>query len=119
MCSFFPTTTWYLIPATLFSSGITAKQRAACRSQSRSTIAAWVQPISNHQYWVAALGQGGVLQCVTLKDSGQGDGDFVLSMSRSVLNHVCDVHEGHEESFAECFHKPLEEQKWIKRGKFH
>lgn len=46
---------------------------------------------------------------------GQGDWDLIVSMWRSMLNHVCDVHEGHEGPFAECLHKPLEDREWIER----
>lgn len=60
----------------------------------------WIQPIGNHLYWLAA--------------TGQGDSELILSMWKSILNHVCDVHTGHDGPFAECLHEPLENRQWIK-----
>ncbi|XP_077548186.1 uncharacterized protein LOC144160993 [Haemaphysalis longicornis] len=45
---------------------------------------------------------------------GQGDSELILSMWKSILNHVCDVHTGHDGPFAECLHEPLEDRQWIK-----
>ncbi|XP_077558031.1 uncharacterized protein LOC144173512 [Haemaphysalis longicornis] len=45
---------------------------------------------------------------------GQGDSELILSMWKSILNHVCDMHTGHDGPFAECLHEPLEDRQWIK-----
>ncbi|XP_077547567.1 uncharacterized protein LOC144159741 [Haemaphysalis longicornis] len=80
------------------TTGVKKKLRAA--SKRHAVLECWIQPIGNHLYWVAAM--------------GQGDSELILSMWKSILNHVCDVHTGHDGPFAECLHEPLEERQWIK-----
>ena len=61
------------------------------------------QSISNHLYWCAA--------------SSHGDGEQVKAKWLSILNHVTNIHEGHSETFPECAHGHLEEErKWLRRG---
>ncbi|KAH9359501.1 hypothetical protein HPB48_012200 [Haemaphysalis longicornis] len=78
--------------------GVKKKLHAA--SKRHGVLECWIQPIGNHLYWVAAM--------------GQGDSELILSMWKSILNHVCDVHAGHDGPFAECLHEPLEDRQWIK-----
>lgn len=62
----------------------------------------WCHSISNHLYWAAA--------------TSDGDGDLVEEKWLSILNHVCDVHEGHGDRFQACEHPPLAERSWITKG---
>lgn len=48
---------------------------------------------------------------------GQGDSELIVSMRRSILNNVCEVHTGYDEPFPECRHEPLENKLWIKLDK--
>ncbi|XP_077561432.1 uncharacterized protein LOC144177721 isoform X2 [Haemaphysalis longicornis] len=88
--------TWHI------SKGIQKKLRAACKSQSCALIQPWVQCITNHLYFVAAM--------------AEGDAELIISMWRSLLNHICDKHDGHEGPFAECLHEPLGERLWMTPG---
>ena len=54
----------------------------------------WAQSASNHVYWCAA--------------NSQGNQELVKTKWLSVLNHVCDVHEGHGDLFPACEHASLE-----------
>ncbi|XP_077505279.1 uncharacterized protein LOC144115024 isoform X2 [Amblyomma americanum] len=58
--------------------------------------------IIGHLYWVAAM--------------GRGDGDLVASMWNSLLNHVCNKHNGHEGPYQRCIDGPLEKRQWMKRN---
>ncbi|KAH9372204.1 hypothetical protein HPB48_019215 [Haemaphysalis longicornis] len=82
--------------------GVKKKLRAA--SKRHAVLECWIQPIANHLYWVAAM--------------AQGDSELILSMWKSILNNVCDVHTGHDGPFAECLHEPLEDRQWIKPSLF-
>ncbi|KAH9376207.1 hypothetical protein HPB48_004233 [Haemaphysalis longicornis] len=84
------------------SFGIQKKLRAACKSQSCALIQPWMQCITNHLYFVAAM--------------AEGDAELIMSMWRSLLNHICDKHDGHEGPFAECLHEPLGERLWMTSG---
>ena len=42
--------------------------------------------------------------------------DLVKAKWLSVLNHVCDIHEGHSDLFPACEHGPLEPRWWLKKG---
>ncbi|XP_077548060.1 uncharacterized protein LOC144160755 [Haemaphysalis longicornis] len=86
----------------LSCSGIQKKLRAACKSQSCALIQPWMQCITNHLYFVAAM--------------AEGDAELIISMWRSLLNHICDKHDGHEGPFAECLHEPLGERLWMTPG---
>ncbi|KAL3245711.1 hypothetical protein MRX96_058238 [Rhipicephalus microplus] len=44
---------------------------------------------------------------------GQGNGDLLISMWRSLLNHVCDKHDGHDGSYTKCLHDHLEDRQWM------
>lgn len=63
----------------------------------------WKQSILNHLYWCAA--------------SSHGDGEQVKAKWLSILKHVMNIHQGHSETFPECAHGPLEEEReWLRRG---
>lgn len=86
----------------LSCSGIQKKLRAACKSQGCALIQPWIQCISNHLYFVAAM--------------AEGDAELIISMWRSLLEHICDKHDGHEGPFTECLHEPLGERLWMTPG---
>ena len=49
--------------------------------------------------------------------SSGGDGELMKAKWSSITNHVMNVHEGHSETFCKCQHGPLEDRKWLKKGK--
>lgn len=56
-------------------------------------------------YWCAAV-------------SG-GDGDLLAAMWKSSVNHVADIHEGHDPSYPRCLHYPNQESAWLQPGTVH
>ncbi|XP_037498631.2 uncharacterized protein LOC119372223 [Rhipicephalus sanguineus] len=75
------------------------KKKLLAASRKHRVLSPWIQSIINHLYWVAAM--------------GQGDGDLVVSMWRSLLNHVCDKHDGHDGPYKKCLHDQLEDREWM------
>ncbi|KAH7961481.1 hypothetical protein HPB52_009362 [Rhipicephalus sanguineus] len=75
------------------------KKKLLAASRRHRVLSPWIQSIINHLYWVAAM--------------GQGDGDLVVSMWRSLLNHVCDKHDGHDGPYEKCLHDQLEDREWL------
>ncbi|XP_037570386.1 uncharacterized protein LOC125939658 [Dermacentor silvarum] len=45
---------------------------------------------------------------------GQGDGELVISMWRSLLNHVCNKHDGHDGPYKKCLHDSLDDREWLR-----
>lgn len=86
---------------------IAKKLLKAGKEKSCERINKWVSSIRNHLYWCAT----------STKD---GFGDLILAKWKSLMNHIQDKHENHEdELFETCIHGPLEEKrKWIKNGEF-
>lgn len=82
--------------------GLKKKLAAASKTAGCSTLELWVQPISNHLYWCAAL--------------GAGDPELVVDMWKSMANHICNVHVGHEGLYTECAHDDLDDRQWLKPG---
>lgn len=72
--------------------GIFKKLRVLSKKKGCEQIKDWCHSISNHLYWAAA--------------TNDGDGDLVEEKWLSILNHVCDVHEGHGDRFQACEHPP-------------
>ena len=62
----------------------------------------WSQSISNHMYYCAA--------------ESNGNGEMILQMWQSILNHVVDIHQGHGPLYPRCRHGELEDREWIKKG---
>ncbi|KAG0444357.1 hypothetical protein HPB47_013884 [Ixodes persulcatus] len=87
-----------------FISGLKKKLQAASRKSESRELQVWVQPITNHLYYCAAL--------------GDGNGPLLVSMWLSLLNHVFDKHDGHDGPFSECLHQPLSDRAWLTEGKF-
>lgn len=82
--------------------GIFKKLQLLSKKKGCEQIKDWCHSISNHLYWAAA--------------TSDGDGDLVEEKWLSILNHVCDVHEGHGDRFQACEHPPLAERSWITKG---
>ncbi|KAH9364189.1 hypothetical protein HPB48_006285 [Haemaphysalis longicornis] len=82
--------------------GLKKKLKLAAKSKGCSSIQLWIEAIKNHLYWTAAM--------------GDGDGELILSIWGSLLNHVCNKHVGHPGPFSECLHEPLEDRQWMRPG---
>ncbi|KAH7946325.1 hypothetical protein HPB49_023236 [Dermacentor silvarum] len=76
------------------------KKKLLAASRTHQVITPWIQSILNHLYWVAAM--------------GQGDGELVISMWRSLLNHVCNKHDGHDGPYKKCLHDSLDDREWLR-----
>ncbi|XP_046863205.1 uncharacterized protein LOC124456947 [Xenia sp. Carnegie-2017] len=74
-----------------------AGKKSGCR-----LLLDWAQSISNHVYWCAA--------------SSGGDEKLLKAKWLSLLNHICNIHDGHSELFPKCEHGTLEPRLWIKKG---
>ena len=80
------------------------KVEAASKKKQCDILGRWSQSISNHLYYCAA--------------SSNGDGELLVDMWKSVLNHVADIHTGHGSRFPDCQHGEIDgEREWIKKGK--
>lgn len=60
------------------------------------------QAVSNYTYWCAAI--------------SNGNEELLKSKLLSLLNHVCDIHEGHGDLFPSCEDETFEHRKWITKG---
>ncbi|KAM7294531.1 uncharacterized protein ISCGN_024037 [Ixodes scapularis] len=88
--------TWHI------SKGVKKKLLAASRSGPCKDLEVWVQPVNNHLYHCAAL--------------GEGNGPLMVSMWMSLLNHVVNKHDGHDGPYHECLHQPLSDRAWLAVG---
>ncbi|KAH9384881.1 hypothetical protein HPB48_026911 [Haemaphysalis longicornis] len=70
---------------------IQKKLRAACNSQSCALIQPWMQCNANHLHFVAAM--------------TKADAELSLCMWKSLLNHICDKHDGRTGPFVEYLHE--------------
>lgn len=84
--------------------GIYKKLEALGKSKKSEIVGQWARSISNHIYWCAM--------------SSDVNGELILEKWMSILNHVCNIHEGHGQQFQRCEHGDLEDRVWIKRGMF-
>ena len=75
---------------------------AAGKKKGCELLIKWAQAVSNHTYWCAA--------------SSNGNEELLKAKWLSLLNHVCDIHEGHGDLFPSCEHGTLEPRKWITKG---
>lgn len=82
--------------------GVKKKLLAASRSGPCKDLEVWVQPVNNHLYHCAAL--------------GEGNGPLMVSMWMSLLNHVVNKHDGHDGPYHECLHQPLSDRAWLAVG---
>nr|XP_022300078.1 uncharacterized protein LOC111108462 [Crassostrea virginica] len=81
--------------------GIFKKLEAASKKKHCEIVGDWSRSISNHTYWCAM--------------SSGGNGELVSQKWYSILNHVCNVHEGHGAEFPRCEHGDLGDRLWIRR----
>ncbi|KAK3105927.1 hypothetical protein FSP39_008705 [Pinctada imbricata] len=83
--------------------GVFKKLIAVSKKRDCSQIADWAHSISNHMYWAAS--------------SSNGNGEMVLQKWQSILNHVCNKHEGHGDLFPTCQHEEITKDVcWLKMG---
>ncbi|WAR31785.1 hypothetical protein MAR_034327 [Mya arenaria] len=80
--------------------GVNKKLEAAGRKKGCEKLKMWARSISNHLYWCAA--------------SSAGNGPLVQAKWVSILNHVSNIHEGHNELFPTCLHGPVD-RNWVKK----
>ncbi|XP_070378199.1 uncharacterized protein [Dermacentor albipictus] len=76
------------------------KKKLLAASCKHEVIRPWFQGILNHLDWVAAM--------------SQGYEELDVSMCRSLLNHVCNKHDGHDGPYKKCLHDSLEDREWLK-----
>ncbi|KAH6933451.1 hypothetical protein HPB50_015017 [Hyalomma asiaticum] len=81
--------------------GLRKKLMAASRSCNCAAIQLWIHSIVKHLYFVAA--------------AGGGDGNLIVSMWCSLLNHICNRHTNYDGPFRECLHEPLLDKAWMTR----
>lgn len=84
-------------------SGVFKKLEALGKAKKSEVVGQWARSISNHIYWCAM--------------SSDGNGELVYEKWTSILNHVCNIHEGHGQQFQICEHGDLEDRAWIKKGR--
>ncbi|KAH6933229.1 hypothetical protein HPB50_013738 [Hyalomma asiaticum] len=82
--------------------GLRKKLMAAGKSRNCAAIQLWIHSIVKHLYFVAA--------------AGEGDGNLIVSMWRSLLNHIWNRHTNYDTPFLECLHEPLLDKAWMTRG---
>ncbi|KAM7304147.1 uncharacterized protein ISCGN_014047 [Ixodes scapularis] len=78
------------------------KLQAASRSGLCKELEVWVQPVTNHPYFCAMMGD-----C---------NGPLLVSMWLSLLNDVVNKHSGHGGPYGECLHQPLTDRSWLVVG---
>ncbi|XP_052212037.1 uncharacterized protein LOC127831089 [Dreissena polymorpha] len=83
--------------------GIYKKLEAAGKKKGCEKVKAWSRSVSNHLYWCVAI--------------SNGDGEWVEQTWLPMLNHVANIHEGHEDKFPRCEHGDLEDRLWIVKGR--
>ncbi|XP_037565470.2 uncharacterized protein LOC119445217 [Dermacentor silvarum] len=82
------------------TTGSRSEKKLLAASRTHQVITPSIQSILNHLYWVAAM--------------GQGDRELVTSMWRSLLNHVCNKHDGHDGPYKKCLHDSLDDREWLR-----
>ncbi|KAM7286362.1 uncharacterized protein ISCGN_030184 [Ixodes scapularis] len=82
-----------------FAKGITNKLRAASKRPQNKDLKRWMEKVTNHVYWCAAI--------------GNGDGQVVLDAWKTITRHIINVHDGHEGSISRCMHGPLHNKLWL------
>ncbi|KAL3886787.1 hypothetical protein ACJMK2_026759 [Sinanodonta woodiana] len=79
--------------------GIYKKLEAIGKKKKCEVVGQWARSIT---YWCAM--------------SSGGNGELVVQKWCSILNHACNVHEGHGPLFPKCEHGDVENSVWIKQG---
>ncbi|KAL1479046.1 hypothetical protein MTO96_052184 [Rhipicephalus appendiculatus] len=75
----------------------TESKKSAC-----AELRAWIQAAVNHLYWCVAV--------------SRGDGNLLVAMWKSMLNHVINVHAGHDAPYPRCLHADIPDGKWLSPG---
>ncbi|KAL1436726.1 hypothetical protein MTO96_049405 [Rhipicephalus appendiculatus] len=75
----------------------TESKKSAC-----AELRAWIQDAVNHLYWCVAV--------------SRGDGNLLVAMWKSMLNHVINVHAGHDAPYPRCLHADIPDGKWLSPG---
>ena len=87
--------------------GIRSKLLALAKQTASEIIGGWAQSLVLHLYWSAS-------------STPEGQGDLLLAKWLSVLNHIQNIHDGHDDLFPACEHGPLEgedrQKDWIEPG---
>ena len=75
--------------------GLRKKLFAPAKQKDCEELGLWIKSIINHLYWVAV-------------STPDGDPDIMVAKWRSLLNHICNIHQGHGDLFPECLHENLD-----------
>jgi hypothetical protein len=86
----------------LFVVGLKKKVLAIGKKRGYERAVLWWPSINRHLYYCAH-------HC-------EGDQDLLEAMWRSVINHVCGVHEGHSDRFPKCLHGDIGPREYIAFG---
>jgi solute carrier family 8 (sodium/calcium exchanger) len=70
------------------------KLEEIAKKRGNEIVKQWSHSITNHLYWCAI--------------SSNGNGCLALAKWESILNHICNIHEGHGLLFTSCAHGQLE-----------
>ncbi|KAH6920066.1 hypothetical protein HPB50_028946 [Hyalomma asiaticum] len=81
---------------------IKKKLTVAAKKSACAALKDWIQPVINHLYWCVAV--------------SEGDADLVVAMWKSMLNHVINVHTGHDSPYPRCLHGDVPNGKWLIPG---
>ncbi|MES9883742.1 MAG: hypothetical protein ABW185_23060 [Sedimenticola sp.] len=85
-----------------FSAAVKKKVEAAGKRKGCEILCQWSPSISNHLYFCAAF--------------SNGNGELLVEIWTSLMNHVADVHDGHGLLYPSCQHGELDDRLWLKRG---
>lgn len=84
--------------------GVTKKMAQLANQRGCELVREWIRSVSNHMYYSAASSNG-------------ESGDMVVAKWKSVVWHIQNIHEGHDEPlFDRCTHPPLDsnnQRKWL------
>ncbi|KAH7947753.1 hypothetical protein HPB52_015608 [Rhipicephalus sanguineus] len=82
--------------------GVKKKLTVAAKKSACAALKDWIQPVVNHLYWCVAV--------------SEGDGDLLVAMWKSMLNHVINMHAGHDSPYPRCLHGDVQNGKWLTPG---
>ncbi|XP_037516619.1 uncharacterized protein LOC119393581 [Rhipicephalus sanguineus] len=82
--------------------GVKKKLTVAAKKSACAALKEWIQPVVNHLYWCVAV--------------SEGDGDLLVAMWKSMLNHVINMHAGHDSPYPRCLHGDVQNGKWLTPG---
>ena len=76
--------------------GVYKKLLAAGKKRGCEKVGLWARSISNHLYWCAA--------------SSRDDPLLIVPNWKSILNHIVNIHDGHDKKFERCEHGDIDER---------